>query len=77
MLFGPSSSKVDSLVFTLRHPHLLAHDEVPALDDLRLFSSGGGSEILEWDVAAGTVKVILHRCLLLVRQSDILAHREI
>ncbi|KAH8108914.1 hypothetical protein DFH11DRAFT_1731486 [Phellopilus nigrolimitatus] len=39
ILYGPNPSKVDSLVFTLKHPHLHAHNEVPALSDLRLFSA--------------------------------------
>ncbi|KLO20437.1 WD40 repeat-like protein [Schizopora paradoxa] len=55
MLFGPIPSKVDSLVFSLRNPHLHSSNEVPKLSDLRLFSAGGGSELLEWDLMRGTI----------------------
>ncbi|EJD04371.1 WD40 repeat-like protein [Fomitiporia mediterranea MF3/22] len=55
ILYGPNPSKVDSLVFVLRHPHLLAYNEVPSRTDLRLFSAGGGSELVEWDTASGTI----------------------
>lgn len=56
-MYGPNPSKVDSLVLTLRYPHLVAFNEVPALADLRLFSAGGGSELVEWDIPSGTVLV--------------------
>ncbi|PBK77057.1 WD40 repeat-like protein [Armillaria solidipes] len=46
---GLYPSKVDSLAFSIRYPRQLRFDEVPNLDALRLFSSGGGSELLEWD----------------------------
>ncbi|KAI5119929.1 hypothetical protein M0805_000894 [Coniferiporia weirii] len=55
ILHGPNPSKVDSLAFALKHPHLHAHNEVPDIDDLRLFSAGGGSELVEWDLATGTI----------------------
>ncbi|KAL5534622.1 hypothetical protein ACEPAG_1085 [Sanghuangporus baumii] len=55
VLYGPNPSKVDSIVFILRHPHLLAYNEVPTLADLRLFSSGGGSELVEWNIVSGTI----------------------
>ncbi|KAL5535151.1 UTP4 [Sanghuangporus sanghuang] len=55
ILYGPNPSKVDSIVFILRHPYLLAYNEVPALADLRLFSAGGGSELVEWDIMSGII----------------------
>ncbi|KAL5518589.1 UTP4 [Sanghuangporus vaninii] len=55
IMYGPNPSKVDSIVFVLRHPHLLAYNEVPTLADLRLFSAGGGSELVEWDIMSGTI----------------------
>ncbi|KAG1766452.1 WD40 repeat-like protein [Suillus occidentalis] len=53
---GPCPSKVDSLAFTLRYPDMFASDTVPACSDLRLFSSGGGSELLEWDISRSYVR---------------------
>ncbi|PPQ98963.1 hypothetical protein CVT24_003459 [Panaeolus cyanescens] len=53
---GPHPSKVDSLAFVIRHPEDLGHDEVPTQSDLRLFSSGGGSELLEWDIERGCIR---------------------
>ncbi|KAL5495652.1 UTP4 [Sanghuangporus weigelae] len=55
VLYGPNPSKVDSIVFILRYPHLLAYNEVPTLADLRLFSAGGGSELVEWNIVSGTI----------------------
>ncbi|KAJ7783542.1 WD40-repeat-containing domain protein [Mycena maculata] len=55
-LAGPYPSKVDSLVFVIRHPGDLASDAVPSCSELRLFSSGGGSELLEWDMDRGCVR---------------------
>ncbi|THH28127.1 hypothetical protein EUX98_g6062, partial [Antrodiella citrinella] len=55
-LGGPYTSKVDSLAFTIRDPDLVASDETPSLSDLRLFSTGGGSDLAEWDLEKGTVK---------------------
>ena len=57
ILYGPNPSKVDSLAFSIRHPYLLQTNEVPNLDNLRLFSAGGGSELVEWDLQRGTVMV--------------------
>ncbi|KAF9647486.1 WD40 repeat-like protein [Thelephora ganbajun] len=53
---GPYPSKVDTLTFTLRHSESLSPGDVPTLNDLRLFSTGGGSELLEWDLARGCVR---------------------
>lgn len=53
---GPYPSKVDSLAFALRDPDSLREDQVPALADLRLFSSGGGSDLLEWDLGRGCLR---------------------
>ncbi|TFK57442.1 WD40 repeat-like protein [Heliocybe sulcata] len=55
-LTGPYPSKVDTLAFAMRYPDLLGRDEVPTLEELRLFSAGGGSELVEWDLEKGCVK---------------------
>ncbi|KAK7058269.1 U3 small nucleolar RNA-associated protein [Paramarasmius palmivorus] len=47
---GLYPSKVDSLVFILRDPDTLKYEDVPSIADLRLFSSGGGSDLIEWDM---------------------------
>ena len=54
---GPYPSKVDSLAFVIRHPDDLEPDDVPIQSDLRLFSSGGGSELIEWDLERGCIRV--------------------
>jgi hypothetical protein len=54
---GPFPSKVDSIVFALRDPENIRPDDVPSRSDLRLFSSGGGSELIEWDLKQGCVQV--------------------
>lgn len=56
-LSGLNPSKVDSLALTLKRSDHLHEDDVPSLSDLRLFSSGGGSELTEWDVVHGTIRV--------------------
>ncbi|KAF5355975.1 hypothetical protein D9756_004245 [Leucocoprinus leucothites] len=53
---GPCPSKVDSLTFVIRHPDDFEADDVPSISDLRLFSSGGGSELLEWNLEKSCVK---------------------
>ncbi|KAG1757881.1 WD40 repeat-like protein [Suillus lakei] len=53
---GPCPSKVDSLAFTLRYPDMFPSDTIPSCSDLRLFSSGGGSELLEWDISRSCVR---------------------
>ena len=50
-------------MFTLRYPHLVAFNEVPPLADLRLFSTGGGSELVEWDIGSGTILVSPFVCV--------------
>lgn len=57
---GPYPSKVDSLTFIIRHPDDFDVDDVPTIPDLRLFSSGGGSELLEWNLERSCVKVCNH-----------------
>lgn len=54
---GPYPSKVDSLTFVIRYPDDLDSDDIPSVSDLRLFSSGGGSELLEWNLDLSCVKV--------------------
>ncbi|KAI9460248.1 WD40 repeat-like protein [Lactarius psammicola] len=49
-LSGLIPSKVDSLALTLKHPVDLRGDDIPSISDLRLFSTGGGSELAEWDI---------------------------
>ncbi|KAF8895039.1 WD40-repeat-containing domain protein [Gymnopilus junonius] len=53
---GPYPSKVDSLAFAIRHPDDLQEDAVPVQTNLRLFSSGGGSELIEWDLERGCIR---------------------
>ncbi|KAJ7225739.1 WD40-repeat-containing domain protein [Mycena pura] len=55
-LSGPYPSKVDSLVFAIRYPDTIATETAPSYSDLRLFSSGGGSELLEWDMDQGRIR---------------------
>ncbi|KZV77615.1 WD40 repeat-like protein [Peniophora sp. CONT] len=55
-LAGPCPSKVDSLALAIRYPWKLDQDDVPSLADLRLFSAGGGTELLEWDTVRGEVR---------------------
>ncbi|KAJ7107652.1 WD40-repeat-containing domain protein [Mycena crocata] len=55
-LSGPYPSKVDSLAFAIRHPGDIPSDVVPLCSQLRLFSSGGGSDLLEWDIDRGCVR---------------------
>lgn len=54
---GPYPSKVDSLAFVIRYPGDLGAIDVPSISELRLFSSGGGSELLEWNLERSGVKV--------------------
>ncbi|EAU93462.1 U3 small nucleolar RNA-associated protein 4 [Coprinopsis cinerea okayama7 len=53
---GPYPSKVDSLAFVIRDPDTLEEDQVPKISELRLFSSGGGSELIEWDIATSRIR---------------------
>lgn len=53
---GPNPSKVDTLALTIRFPDTFPSNKTPSLSDLRLFSCGGGSELLEWDTARGCVR---------------------
>ncbi|KAG6837128.1 hypothetical protein H0H93_014434 [Arthromyces matolae] len=54
---GLHPSKVDSLAFAIRYPDdLRPEEELPSSSSLRLFSSGGGSELLEWDMDRACVK---------------------
>lgn len=55
---APVPSKVDTLVLTLRNDHHVAVADNP-YRSLRLFSMGGGPELLEWDLNKGTVKRFL------------------
>lgn len=57
VLAAPSPSKVDSMAFAIRHPSLLHPDEVPKPTNLRLFSCGGGSDVVEWDIERGIALV--------------------
>ena len=50
---APVPSKVDTLVLTLRDHHAAVDGSYRSL---RLFSMGGGSELLEWDLDKGIVK---------------------
>jgi len=61
ILSGPYPSKVDSLAFVLRYPDDLTQEDVPNQSQLRLFSSGGGTELVEWDLDRGCIRVSLLR----------------
>ncbi|KAG8843287.1 U3 small nucleolar RNA-associated protein [Tulasnella sp. 330] len=63
---GPLDSKVDSLVFAYRDPKRFFRSSLksqskhkkepaPTLMDLRMFSSGGGTDIVEWDLCTGSI----------------------
>ena len=56
-LSGPYPSKVDSLTLTIRYPDDFREDQVPTLQELRLFSAGGGSNLAEWDIQSGCIRV--------------------
>ncbi|KAI0639180.1 WD40 repeat-like protein [Trametes polyzona] len=55
-LVGPYPSKVESLALTFRSPRKAAQEEIPSWSNLRLFSAGGGSELVEWDIEKGCIK---------------------
>ncbi|KAM5538245.1 hypothetical protein V8D89_008132 [Ganoderma adspersum] len=55
-LIGPYPSKVESLALTFRSPQRASEEEVPSWSNLRLFSAGGGSELVEWDIEKGCIK---------------------
>ena len=46
----------------IRHPEDLGENTVPTLSDLRLFSSGGGRELLEWDLEHSCIRVCFLVC---------------
>lgn len=53
---GPYPSKVDAVAFAIRYPDDFDENDVPRCSDLRLFSSGGGSELLEWDIERSCIR---------------------
>ncbi|KAI0374397.1 WD40 repeat-like protein [Pilatotrama ljubarskyi] len=59
-LVGPYPSKVESLALTFRSPRKAAQEEIPSWSNLRLFSAGGGSELVEWDIEKGCIKRTLN-----------------
>ncbi|KAH9853178.1 WD40 repeat-like protein [Lenzites betulinus] len=59
-LVGPYPSKVESLALTFRSPRKAAQEDIPSWSNLRLFSSGGGSELVEWDIEKGCIKRTLN-----------------
>lgn len=54
---APMKSKVENLAFSMRNPKRHSVYHPPSLADLRLFSSGGGTDVVEWDVPSGTILV--------------------
>ncbi|KAF9459481.1 WD40-repeat-containing domain protein [Collybia nuda] len=76
---GLHPSKVDSLTLVIRYPDDFTPNDVPACADLRLFSSGGGSELLEWDMARSSVRRTISSqggsiwCMAANASSDLLA----
>ncbi|KAI0824120.1 WD40 repeat-like protein [Trametes gibbosa] len=59
-LVGPYPSKVESLALTFRSPKKASQEDIPSWSNLRLFSSGGGSELVEWDIEKGCIKRTLN-----------------
>ncbi|KAI1797668.1 WD40 repeat-like protein [Ganoderma leucocontextum] len=55
-LIGPYPSKVESLALAFRSPRRASEEEIPSWSNLRLFSAGGGSELVEWDIEKGCIK---------------------
>ncbi|KAH9937471.1 WD40-repeat-containing domain protein [Fomitopsis serialis] len=53
---GPSPSKVDCLAFTIKNPDQVGEGGVPTLANLRLFSAGGSSELVEWDLERSCIR---------------------
>ncbi|KIY51389.1 WD40 repeat-like protein [Fistulina hepatica ATCC 64428] len=53
---GTYPSKVDSMALVIRYPDMTESDAVLCRADLRLFSSGGGSELVEWDIERGCIR---------------------
>ncbi|PVG01220.1 WD40 repeat-like protein [Serendipita vermifera] len=54
VFYGPKPSKIDTLVFTWRDMSVSCMPE--NLQDLRLFSTGGGNQLSEWDIHLGVIK---------------------
>ena len=48
---------MESLALTLSSPRRASGEEVPSWSNLRLFSAGGGSELVEWDIEKGCIQV--------------------
>ncbi|KAG8903326.1 U3 small nucleolar RNA-associated protein [Tulasnella sp. 403] len=55
VLPGLQNGKIESLAFSIRQPRRFSLNNPPSLHDLRLFSTGGGTDVLEWDLLAGTI----------------------
>ncbi|TFY69046.1 hypothetical protein EVJ58_g640 [Rhodofomes roseus] len=53
---GPNPSKVDCLAFTIKNPDQVGDNEAPTLENLRLFSTGGSSELVEWDLERACIR---------------------
>lgn len=62
VLAGPNPSKIDSLVFALKDPFSHPAGTAPGLAHLRLFSTVGGKDLLEWDLLTGTINVSSRIC---------------
>lgn len=59
-LYSPNGTKIESLVFTLKQSFLATSSRrVANLHDVRLFSSGGSSDLIEWDLNLGCILVRL------------------
>ncbi|EIN13583.1 WD40 repeat-like protein [Punctularia strigosozonata HHB-11173 SS5] len=52
---GPRPSKVDSLALALRYPERAKPEDVPTTSELRLFTAGGGTDVIEWDMSSGSI----------------------
>src|SRR5258708_251885 len=59
ILRGPATMKIDSIAFSIRNPYSDSIGFAPSSLDLRLFSTSGGNNLLEWDLQTGLIKVCL------------------
>ncbi|KAF8306044.1 WD40 repeat-like protein [Clavulina sp. PMI_390] len=59
VLAGPNPSKVDSLAFALKDPYAHPPGTAPGLAHLRLFSTVGGKDLLEWDLSSGSISRVM------------------
>ncbi|KAF8343078.1 quinon protein alcohol dehydrogenase-like superfamily [Cantharellus anzutake] len=59
ILRGLATMKVGSVAFAIRDPYSHTPGVTPSLQDLRLFSTTQGKDLLEWDISTGLVKKLV------------------